>query len=354
MTKKYLSLLCIVKNEEYLEEFIIHHRNLGIEYFYIYDNESTVPVKDRLNHYYYQKCCKIIECPGQVKQIYAYNHFLLHYGNETEWVLIIDGDEFLLPKKHDNLISFIKEYHEYSAVAVNWINFGSNYHEYKPHGYLIENYTLCETLPDGHVKSFSRPSETKKIYNPHFVILNDNIKYKGYCDPLKNKLVFNKELYSNSFKSIDIIQVNHYWGRSYAELEQKINRGRAMMGSKREMPPNYHEMYNMKEDKLIIEKFLPQIKKVYKAICTHPSMYKILNKDLKDKFGDNLEEYTKHLINNGLKENRYFRIEDLIPDFNLDNYRKNYQDLENLTCMQLIDHYVNYGSKEGRVYDRLI
>ena len=51
--KYKLSLLCIIKNEDYLEEFIIYHRMLGVEHFYIYDNESSFPVSERLNHYYY-------------------------------------------------------------------------------------------------------------------------------------------------------------------------------------------------------------------------------------------------------------------------------------------------------------
>lgn len=353
--KYTLSLLCIIKNEEYLEEFIIYHRMLGIQHFYIFDNESTVPVSDRLNHYYYHKCCTIIPYPGKVKQIDSYNFWLQKYGNETDWVLIVDGDEFVLPKKHENLLDFINDFNDYSAIAVNWINFGSCYHHFKQPGYLIENFKYCEKVPDGHVKSFSRPCDIKKIYNPHFVILKDETKFKGYVDPLKKKLIFdNKNHYSDSQDSIGVIQVNHYWGKSHQELEQKINRGRAMMGSKREMPHNYHDLYHFREDKLIIKKFLPNLKRTFEAICTHPAMYKILNKDLEKYLGDNLDNYTRHLIDNGIKEKRPYKIDHLIPDFNMEYYRLNYPDLDNLTCMQLIDHYVNYGKKEGRVYSRLI
>ena len=357
--KYKLSLLCIIKNEEYLEEFIIYHRLLGVEHFYIYDNESSFPVNERLKHYYYHKCCSIIHFPGSVKQMDAYNHCIQHYGKETDWLLIIDGDEFVLPKKHNNLIDFINEYNDYSAVALNWINFGSGYHQFKQKGYLIENYTYCQKEPDGHVKSFCRPCDVKKIYNPHFVILKDKneLKYKGYVDPLKNKLIFDNVNYYNNKtanESIGVIQVNHYWGRSYQEFEQKINRGRAMMGNKRDMPPNYHDIYHFKEDKLIINKYLNELKRTFDAICAHPNMYKILNKKLEKHLGDNLDAYTRHLIDFELKEKRPFKIEHVIPDFNLENYRLNYKDLSNLTCMQLIDHYVNYGKAEGRIYNKLI
>ena len=355
MTEKYLSLVCIIKNEEYLEEFIIYHKILGVEYFYIYDNESTVPIKNRLDHYFYHKHCRIIEWPGKVRQMDAYNHFHQHYGHETRWAMFIDGDEFMLPKNHDTLVSFLKEYEEFSGIAINWINFGSNYHQFKQPGYLIENFKYCETEPDGHVKSIVKPIDIQKINNPHYAILRENCKYDGYVDPLKRKILLNRDNHYNKQEdTISVIQVNHYWGKSYGELKQKIDRGRAMMGSKREMVPNYHDLYNLREDNLIIKKYLPQVKRIFEAICTHPKMYKILNKDLEKNFGDDLDSYTRHLIDHGIYEKRYFKIEQMIPDFNLDVYRKNYKDLYNLTCLQLIDHYVNWGAKEGRIYNRLL
>ena len=42
MSKYYLSLCCIIKNERYLEEFINYYRILGVEHFYIFDNESSI------------------------------------------------------------------------------------------------------------------------------------------------------------------------------------------------------------------------------------------------------------------------------------------------------------------------
>ena len=39
--KYFLSLCCIIKDEKYLEEFIIYHHIVGVEHFYIYDNEKV-------------------------------------------------------------------------------------------------------------------------------------------------------------------------------------------------------------------------------------------------------------------------------------------------------------------------
>ena len=46
--KYFLSLGCIIKDEDYLEEFLLYYRVLGVEHFFIYDNNSTIPISKRL------------------------------------------------------------------------------------------------------------------------------------------------------------------------------------------------------------------------------------------------------------------------------------------------------------------
>lgn len=349
---RYLSVLCIIKNEEYLEEFIIYHYLQGVQHFYIYDNESTIPIHKRLNHYFYHKLCTVIHFPGKVKQVEAYNHCIFNFGKDTEWLAIIDGDEYILPRHDENLIKFLKKYDNYSAIAINWINFGSNYHQFKKPGLLTENYTFCQVKSDGHLKTICRPRDVRKITSPHFVVLKD--QNSGYVDCKKVELKLSNNFAFNYNNTTDIIQINHYWGKSYQEMEQKIDRGRATMNSKRIMPPNYHELYNETEDRLMKNKFSSKIKNVMNAINTHPKMYKLLNPDLEKIFGDNLDKYTVHLIDNGIKEKRPITIYDINPKFNFKIYKKNYSDLSNLTCMQLIEHFMYYGKKEGRVFDKLL
>ena len=99
----YLSIVCIIKDEEYLEEFIIYHFLQGVEHFFIYDNGSKNPIKNRLNHYFFHTKCTIISYPGKVKQVEAYNDFIQKYGHKTNWVAIMDGDEYIFPKIDKNL-----------------------------------------------------------------------------------------------------------------------------------------------------------------------------------------------------------------------------------------------------------
>jgi len=345
----YLSIVCIIKDEEYLEEFIIYHFLQGVEHFFIYDNGSKNPIKNRLNHYFFHTKCTIISYPGKVKQVEAYNDFIQKYGHKTNWVAIIDGDEYIFPKIDKNLKDFLKRYEDYHAVGINWVNFGSNNIEKKKKGYLIENYTKCEKNQNKHIKTICKPRFVKKILNPHYV--EDKIDNKFFVDP-KVRIITEKSF--NSTHTIDIIQINHYWGKSMEEMREKIERGRATMNSKREMPKNYHQMYNDRIDESLKNKWLDKVKYLFQALNTHPKIYKLLNPDLDKYYKDDLDKYTIHLIENGINEKRPFHINHLYKDFNVDYYKSNYPDLNKLNYNEIIEHYLHWGIKEDRVSNKLI
>jgi hypothetical protein len=247
--KYYLSLCCIIKDEKYLEEFIIYYRILGVEHFYIYDNDSSIPIKERLNNNYYQRMCTIINFPGKAQQMNAYNDFFKNYGSKTKWAIIVDGDEYILPKKVFSIRDFLKIYNDYHAVGINWVMFGSSYHEKTQSGYVIDNYRFNEGCQNKHIKTICKPEFVIKMDNPHYVNLKDPSKY---IDP--NKKIIKGPFNEN--KTNDVIQINHYWGKSMEDLVEKINRGRAPVDKKREMPEDYHNKDNTILDNLICDKYL--------------------------------------------------------------------------------------------------
>lgn len=47
---RYLALCCIAKDEDpFLKEWIAYHSLLGVEHFFIYDNESRRPIREVLD-----------------------------------------------------------------------------------------------------------------------------------------------------------------------------------------------------------------------------------------------------------------------------------------------------------------
>ena len=253
--KYFLSLCCIIKNERYLEEFIMYYRILGVEHFYIYDNESKVPIIDRLNNVYFKKMCTIIKYPGKIQQINAYNDCIKRTAGVTKWLIIVDGDEFILPKKHNSLRDFLKEYDDYHAIGINWVMFGTNFHEKIQKGFVIDNYRNHENKQNKHIKTICKPDQVVKIENPHYVILKNKDKY---IDPHKRVISgpFNEK------NTLDIIQINHYWGKSLEEHYEKRDRGRATTNKLRVIDENPHLKYNEKVDNLICDKYLDKLKAI--------------------------------------------------------------------------------------------
>jgi hypothetical protein len=182
--KYFLSLCCIIKDENYLEEFIIYYTLLGVEHFYIYDNESNHKISERLNHYYFNRICTIIDFPGKIQQLNAYNNCIKNYGNETKWLIIVDGDEYIVLKKDDHklLKDFLKDYRDYYAISINWVMFGTSFHNKIQEGFLIDNYRYCESGQNPHIKTIFKPEFVINIENPHYVIIKDPTKY---VDPYK-------------------------------------------------------------------------------------------------------------------------------------------------------------------------
>jgi hypothetical protein len=343
--KYFLSLCTIIKNENNLIEFILYHWLIGIEHFYIYDNDSDPSIKNILNNYILKKICTIIYFPGKAQQINAYNHCIKNFGDQTKWLCIIDGDEYILPKIHMSLRDFLSEYDNYHAIGINWVLFGTSFHEKKKEGFIIDNYRYCSNKQDKHIKSIFKPQYIKHCYNQHYVELYDPLKY---VDPKKN-IIYGPY---NNIENSNIIQINHYFSKSFEDLFEKYNRGKACGNGEYNIVYSHNENNNIKDD-TICEKYLYQLKKMYDIINVNWEIYKALNTDLHNKYSKE-NEYYNHLFTHGINECRPYKITDKYPNFNIKYYRNNYPDLNNLNDLELEKHYLKFGFYENRVCDKLL
>lgn len=129
-----LSLTVIVKNEaEYIIEWLEYHRMVGVKHFYIYDNDSTDNLFEKLSLYIKSNIVTYIKWPGQVQQLAAYYDALNRYKYETKYMGFIDADEFLVPVSNEYLPAIIEdifgENEKAGGIGVNWRNYGSSFHE---------------------------------------------------------------------------------------------------------------------------------------------------------------------------------------------------------------------------------
>ena len=263
MVKYYLSLCCIIKDETYLEEFIIYYRILGVEHFYIYDNESNIPIKKRLSHDFFKDICTIFDFPGKIQQLNAYNHCINNFKHDTEWLIVVDGDEYILPKKdnHFSIRDFLNEYEDAHAIGINWVMFGSSYYNEKQNGYLVDKYRFCENKQNHHIKTIFKPRFAYEYkHDPHHLNVHNPSKY---IDSKRN-IISNTLPFNNNY-TIDIIQINHYSIRSIEDQSEKIKRGFPDQINANYIPSK-HLMYNDIVDDFLPNKYLEHIKRLFEEI----------------------------------------------------------------------------------------
>ena len=339
--ENYLSICCIIKNERYLEEFIVYHHIVGVEHFYIYDNNSDYPIKDRLNNFYFNRLCTIIDFPGHAKQMPAYKHCIKTFGNKTKWLAIIDGDEYIVPKKDWSIRDILNKNENVHALGINWVVFGSNRYDYTPDGFLVDKYRYCHRGQNSHIKSIVQPQYVTHVNDPHSVNIRDPSKYK---DCKKNTI---SGPFNNNY-TIDLIQINHYHYRSLEDYIKKHNRGNADGTPNVVVQQNHHAMCNDIVDNFLPDKYLKDIQYYFKLIATNPIIYCALNKDI------SINNAYDHIFNYAQRENRPLHIKDKYPLFDKNKYRQNYLDLHHLNDEQLELHYINLGVNENRICDRII
>ena len=238
MNMKYVSICSIMKNEEnYLDEWLFFHINIGIEHFYLYDNDTENKEQILKIIKKYDKYVTLYSISGKVQQLNAYNHCLSQHKNDTHWLATIDLDEFLIPNKKDDLKDAISSYEQFDGIGINWLMFGNNGHEKIDNNYsVIDRFNKC-CEPDNnldhslestnkfdpccHIKTIAKPTKILSYPNPHFAIYKNN----GFaCDEKKNLINgSNKKIgfAGTNFVSHDFLQVNHYSVKSWEEFKKR-------------------------------------------------------------------------------------------------------------------------------------
>ena len=336
MENHYLSLCCIIKDEENIEEFILYYTILGVTKFYIYDNESKIPLKERLNSFYYNHYCTIIDFPGKGRQMEAYNHCLQNYGHLTKWLIIADGDEYILPKTTFTLKELLKDHEEKHAIGINWVFFGTSFHNNKQKGFLVDNFRRCQKNQDRHIKVIIQPAFTNYIDNPHYGNFHDPSKFMD----IKNNIITGYAFNSNY--TTDIIQINHYVNKSLEESINKFYRGNADNTVRVKVDESIHNFANDIIDNYLPNKYLNNIKKKQLITCINFSIYRALNNDI---IFNNDEEIKNHILFFAEKENRPLHIHDKFPEFNRTEYRKQNPQFDNKDDVWVEVNYIVENTK---------
>ncbi|MDR2692959.1 MAG: glycosyltransferase family 92 protein [Chitinispirillales bacterium] len=248
LPRYYLAVCAIAKNEgEYFQEWIEWHNKLGVEKFYIYDNESSDNTKDVLAPYvesglveYVYWSRKQVRRSGYEWQLSAYDDCFDKHRSDARWIAVIDLDEFIVPIKDRTICEFLKRFEEFSAVEINWLIYGSGGAKKKEAGDVMERFKYHAALnhvSNRHIKSIIDPRRVCSYIGCH-----EAARLSGYAADSHGVPI--KKHFREREPQHDVIRINHYMVKSYEEFLEKRGRGQT-----RHHKLGYFDLYDLNDIK---------------------------------------------------------------------------------------------------------
>jgi hypothetical protein len=223
-----VSICCIFQDEgRFLKEWIDYHRLIGVQHFYMYDNESTDDSRAILEPYINAGIIDYIFWDQSYNSPEGWWHvqrnaYIDAFGRATgnsKWLCIIDTDEFIVPLKDRDIKTFLNDFDSYGGVYVNWIFYGTSGIKRIPEESWMITCLLhrADLSFRGHTtgKSFVQPErvDPQKSFFPHICAYRENFYH---VNPSKKRL---KKGESKDI-CIDRIRLHHYWCRDIDFMER--------------------------------------------------------------------------------------------------------------------------------------
>lgn len=261
-------LLSSVKDEgPWLIEWVAFHDALNFNDILIYQNDSTDLTHEILSrlqalgviHYKINTQATAVRSNGRKKrpQMDAFaDAFQSDLYKRNDWCLVMDNDEYLNLKIHDNVDHFCAYHGGAHAVAINWRCFGSSGRALWSPLMTIDRFDHC--APEQHYTS-------RKFKSIHRT--NVGFKAIGLHRPVPSGGPREQYVYSDGTHMPDALQinagdskwkhargyheyaqVNHYAVRSREEAERKMVRGRGT-GKTSHVFEDYFQKFDLNHEK---------------------------------------------------------------------------------------------------------
>jgi hypothetical protein len=207
--------ICAIFREEapFLDEWITFHAGVGVTHFYLYNNFSTDDFEEVLRPWIARGIVTLTDWPIAVGQLAAYRHCLERARNECRWLAFINIDEFLFSPRGEDVSCVLDRYVDLPGVMVWQLNFGSNGHISRPDLPVTEAYVRRARSSLVTAKTIVDPRQVYKVG-----IHRSKYWLGDALDTSRGRV--NK----SSTPVFDVLRTNHYWSRSLADLETKIQR----------------------------------------------------------------------------------------------------------------------------------
>jgi len=238
IVKMKYGICAIIKDcdEEYLKEWMEWHTIIGFNHFFIYDNNSTIPIKETLKDY---KNITVYKWESDDNpHLPVYRDCIAKQQNgeqgKMDWMAFIDDDEFIMIDKGahriGDLLEPISVDESIGAVVLSYIVFGSS-GEKKIPGLQMDKFNR-HTEPTKYIKSLVKPKAISHCDTAHCFGLKAGFKQVNTKCEVRQTLLRGGEIRTadgsaKAEPTTDDAWINHYFCKSLEEFQAKRARGRA-------------------------------------------------------------------------------------------------------------------------------
>lgn len=227
MARERIALCGIVRNEiRSVVEWLAHYKALGFTDFLIYDNASTDGTSDVLRVLDEAGEVVHLDWPHEVgarPQRLAYEHARKH--SDADWLAFFDADEFLLLHRDASIGGFLSRFAaDVSAIAVNWIVFGSGGQEAYSALPVTERFT--DALPAGAAENRTVKAIGRRQRLAGTGIHRVAVAEGRYVTPSGGEAGFDG-LTAAVTPELSVAALHHYAVKSLEEFGEKRARGHA-------------------------------------------------------------------------------------------------------------------------------
>ena len=224
--KKGVGICSIGRKENlYAKEFVDYYIKLGIKKIIIYDDNEINGEKfeDVLKEYIIKGKVEIINIQGfESAQFPSYNDCYKRYGNQFDFLLFLDFDEFVKIEKNIDINTYLynNKFEKCETIVLNWIIYGDN------NLIRYDNRTLLErfTKPSANKKMGKCIVRTKisRLIIASTLMIGINTKY--FCDSNGNR-IFPKTFFTFVPPKKPEAYIKHFYTKTAEEFCNKINKG---------------------------------------------------------------------------------------------------------------------------------
>ena len=298
-----VAIIAIARLEnDYINEWIRHHLNIGVDHIYVYDNSASdeEKIKYRISDEFRRRVTIIPAYDKEKYQIEAYKDGYIEYGYKYDYLIYIDIDEFIMLNKDIGICDFINRLPaDCECYRMNWLIYGdSGIVNRDVSSSVVNDFTKPAIHCRGNTNTMTKSIIKGGLSNIDFISVHNAIRnvdgvysnlktYYGNMIDITDKISVKQSL---DIGKIDYtyVQLNHYITKSICEfICQKMRRPDAARDYERTLERDFFGYNDKTPEKMRVVQGSESVLKYYYWFPTHH-------------FFDNAGDYFNKLLINQL------------------------------------------------------